>query len=67
MLRRYYEFIVENCFPIVLTSPSKNACEVVNPFGKAFFTTQVVNNASDLLINKPIRMRKSSFGMQNLY
>ena len=31
MLRRYYEFIVENRFPIVLTSPSKNACEVVNP------------------------------------
>jgi hypothetical protein len=51
MLQRYYEFIVENCFPIVLTSPSKNAREVVNPFGKALFTTQVVNNASDLPIN----------------
>ena len=25
MLRRYYELIVENRFPIVLTSPSKNA------------------------------------------
>jgi hypothetical protein len=31
ILRRYYEIIVENRFPIVLTSPSKNACEVVNP------------------------------------
>jgi hypothetical protein len=30
MLRRYYELIVENRFPIVLTSPSKNAREVVN-------------------------------------
>ena len=31
ILPRYYELIVENRFPIVLTSPSKNAREVVNP------------------------------------